>query len=366
MKIIMFLLFPLLSIAQTYMPDKLILYTGDSIDCLITNFNDSKIFFDYSTGYSDLVAKQAVEEIYLENFGTVYQMSSGFLADEDDLLDFIKERHNNIKLHDKIKEQIRRIKLIQTAETDSSLVNNPIDLLSAYSEDYKEMKKWSFGMQILPYDSRNIIYVDGINDYSIGIRTVKYNADKINFTANLSYLITHNISLLFETNYYSTHSEDSYEMHQRNYNYENDYGTTYKYGLKIFDLSLGVKYYFTDLNDDNVNLYTVFSVGKQFAFVQNVRKDLLYEPAPSQQIDNNIEDFTEQLNSPFHFKLGFGVDYFINNYLSIGSSIKLNYSQFDGTYKARNITDDFNNSSMRKYSFEEFSTIIGLGVSFYF
>ena len=80
--------------------------------------------------------------------------------------------------------------------------------------------------------------------------------------------------------------------------------------------------------------------------------------------EDNIEEFTEELNSPWHFNFGFGAEYFFNESLSLNSNIRVLYSSSSGEYNSRYVYKTESSSRVEERSFTNFSTKIGLGLNF--
>jgi hypothetical protein len=232
---------------------------------------------------------------------------------------------------------------------------------------YRHYKKWSFGILYVPYFSgtnyRVVTIDNGYNPPSIYIYNIVNN--ETNMEAQLSYGITPELRATIDAGYTSSFVEERSETHYTNLDYSNDYGIINTIGLKLLDFNLGLKYYFGKFFSDKVNIYALAGFGKQIAFAQNEYKNLY--PDEIQYIqEDNLEEFTEDLNSPWHFNIGFGAEYFFNESLSLTSNIRILYSSAYGKYNYRYVYASTSSTREEEYTKSDFITRIGLGLNFYF
>ena len=367
MKTLLFLLLPFLSIAQNQFPDTLFLVDGRIAPCLITSIDENKIFFNYGNNQSEIVVIKALQRVSLESFGTIYLSSSGYNTDEDRVEDFIRQRLDKIIAQQEVNEELQRLSLKPVEKTEYNLPPEA-EIPELQPEiKCKHYKKWSFGILYVPYFSgtnyRIVSYSNGYNPPGIYIYNIIEN--EINMEAQLSYGITPELRATFDAGYTSSFEEERSETHYSNLDYSNDYGVINTIGLKLLDFNLGLKYYFGNFISDKVNIYALAGFGKQIAFAKNEHEDLY--PGEIEFIEeDNIEEFTEELNSPWHFNLGFGAEYFFNESLSLTSNIRILYSSASGKYNYRYVYETESRTRENEYTKSDFITRIGLGLNFYF
>jgi hypothetical protein len=135
--------------------------------------------------------------------------------------------------------------------------------------------------------------------------------------------------------------------------------------LKSFRFSIGVKYYFTILRAHKVSPYLMAGGGKQIAFVK-VKSEDLYQPDVTAMVDDNEEEYLEDLNSPGHVYLGFGAEYPFNESLSLFASVRFYYTWSSGKYDYRYITDTYTNTESTDSETADLIKSVGLGLNFYF
>ena len=339
MKTLFVLLLSFLTYAQSPYPDTLFLKNGRTYPCVITNINNEKVDVTYSTDIIHIVFLPLVQRISLEEFGTIYSSASGFLKDLDSIKAYIDKRSIRIK-----EEQ---------AKNDSLMKNNPDKQISALT------KNWSFGILLIP-DYSGTLYNIFYNYYpSLEITTQGQKTNQINMEGQFSYSNSQTTRLTFNIMYISTSNETKVEYHSMNTDYYTSGDITTR-SLDLLDLSLGFKYYFLDLSLEKVTAYMLGGIGKQFAFVKNESKDLYTQSTFTSQ--DNEEEYLGELNSPWHLNLGFGVEYFFNESLSLTSTIYFQYSNISATYTYTGQ----NTTSSNEYSYSEILTRIGIGTNFYF
>ncbi|RPI67008.1 MAG: hypothetical protein EHM47_15525, partial [Ignavibacteriales bacterium] len=147
---------------------------------------------------------------------------------------------------------------------------------------------------------------------------------------------------------------------------EYDNGSLSKSDLTLLDFTLGIKYYFKNIMPEQVRVYAVAGLGKQFAFAEEKYEQLFQDPSPIIISEDNGEEFIEDSNSPFYFNLGFGAEYFFNESLSLTSNIRFFYSTFEAKYNSRQITEFETYTTSNELKESDFITRVGLGLNFYF
>jgi hypothetical protein len=281
--------------------------------------------------------------------------------------DFVEERL--IKINDKrvVNAELQRLSLQpagdQQIEIQPGVYPPSVNLLKLK----RQTNKWSFGVLYVPYYSGTtyrVIRNNGNPPNDPEIYTVVDN--QVNLEAQLAYGITPELKISFDAGYTSSFSDSKYEYHQRSSNYEYDQGSVSTVGLKMLDFNIGLKYYFKNIIAEEVSIYAAAGFGKQIAFAQNKYEVLFQEPTPGVITEDNIEEYTEELNSPWHFNIGFGAEYFFNESLSLTSNIRVLYSSATGKYNSRHIYQTDSSTENQEKTFREFSTRIGIGLNFYF
>lgn len=370
MKTLLFLLVPYFMFAQIPTPDSLVLLDGRSTPCLITSIDDSKIYFEYYNSVQELIIIKAVERVYMENYGYVYEAGKGFKFDKDILNVFTENRRDSIMEIMELSKELKKISLTPPqiiAETDAQEITEKPEKPEIFSWiKSKKYNKWSFGILYVPYNSGKIYNVSSGSSYPTDPSIYYSIESEINMEAQLAYGITQNFRFTLDAGYSSTLNKSRYEYHYVYDSYDNNQGYENTIGLKMLDFTLGLKYYFKNFTPQNVNIYASLGVGKQIAFAQNKYEDLFLDPVPGIIKQDNVEEFAEKINSPWHFNIGFGAEYFFNNSLSLIANIRVLYSSSTGKFNSRYITDYQTTTRFEEYTQRDFSTRIGLGVNFYF
>lgn len=343
MKSLLILFFPVLIIAQTTdYPDSIKIKPGKVIQCLITDINERDISFLHQ-GQPFTYLYQSVENIYLEDNGIIYSAEMGFLMDEDKLNEFVHSRKKPFEPITKTHYE----DVIKGVEKDSG----------------EQWSRWSFGVTYIPYYSGKIYHYS--QDYN-GLRIYALADNQITFEGQFSYAPLPHIRLTFDLSYHSAYERNEYGQHVRSdYNPPYDGGSESSTDLDIFDFTLGFKYYFTKFLEHKVSAFILAGAGKQIASYNEDYRSLSSTPQPDQSSDN-IDEFTKQLNSPWHFNAGFGAEYSFNESLTLFSNIRFIYSAISGDYHSRTIQPGQSRTEERVYEKSDISTRIGLGLNFYF
>ncbi len=366
MKAVICLLFPVLIFAQNPFPDTLHLTDGKTYPCLITSIDDTKVEFLYLNNKSESLVLKAVDQLSIEELGAVYSTSQGFTKNVEQVNEFVNDR-----LEKMTEEQLEQQELVKL-----SAVSNSPQMGDADSTDLAEyfafqkafqMKKWSFGVLLIPYYSGTTYRViHSFERYPPKVITTGNSDNEINMQCQLSFRIVSKIMLTLDVTYTSTHNELRSEFHNSSGGNEYDSGTQTADDLSMFDFSLGLKYYALEFFPNNVNFYLLVGFGHQFAFAEVNGQDLYPGPEPVPFFEDNMAEYLEGLNSPWHLDFGFGVEYFFNESLSLNSNIRFIYSSISSEYNYSYSSEYGTENSSIEYSNSEFKTRIGLGLNFYF
>ena len=359
MKSILFLLLPIFLFAQNPYPDNIILSNGKSYSCLITGINDAKIEMLYANKKSESVILKAIDQLTIDGQGNVYNSGIGFTTDVHQVEVFIENRNKKIEEELIVKEELARLSTNENNDQTEMTTNVLI------GKNTLENRNWSFGVLYIPYYS-GTKYVINYNNYYPPSTPVTYSiADfETNLEGQLSYGIVSGLRVTLDAAYSSSFAETRYERHYSG-SYQDDYGTLSTIGLKLIDFNIGVKYYFNDFITEKVSIYALVGFGKQFAFAKSKYEELLL-PEPGHTIQDNAAEYLEDLNSPFHFNLGFGVEYFFNESLSLTSNIRVLYSAVSGKYDYKFISEFQTETRSEEYTSSDVITRFGLGLNFYF
>lgn len=366
MKTLLLILLPLLTFAQNQLPDTLYLIDGRTAPCLITAIDGERIYFNYDNNRSESVILPALQKVSVESFGTVFLEGKWQNTEVNKVNAFAEDRLVKINHQRAVDQELQRLSL-QSSNIDQSAPqpnNYPPAIVSPIGK--YQTNKWSFGVLYVPYYSGNVytVYRNGNNPPEANIYT--YIENQISLEAQLAYGITPELRATFDAGYSSTFSESRNELHQSNSGNSYDYGSISTVGLKLLDFNLGLKYYINNIIIEKVSIYAAASFGKQIAFAQNEYQQLFTEPIPGLVNEDNIEEFTEDLNSPWHFNFGFGAEYFFNESLSLNSNIRVLYSSSSGEYNSRYVYETESRTQVEERSYTDFSTKIGIGLNFYF
>jgi len=362
MKTFFFLLLAVTMYAQNDRPDTLILSGDRTYPCLITGIDDTKIEFIYSTGRQESSILVAIKSISLEKHGVIYTSETGYTVDINYLKKYVHNRN----------EEIVKVSNVEFADEKPVSVTDEDGVLNISSELYckKDFKKWSFGVLYIPYYSGKIYkYEYSYNSWQpypyYPISIYSFADNQTNMEAQITFAPMKQLRFTFDLGYNSSYRENRHESQYRDQFQNSDYGSLNIEGLKLLDFTIGIKYYFIEYFNEQVSVYAIAGLGKQFAFAEKENKDL-YPPTPQTIIEDNGAEFLEELNSPWHFNIGFGAEYFFNQSLSLTSNIRFLYSKVSGEYNYRSIRETQTNTSNRKHTSSDFFTRVGLGVNFYF
>ena len=368
MKTLLLVLLPLLAFAQNQLPDTLYLIDGRTAPCLITAIDEDRVYFNYDNNRSESVIIPALQKVSVESFGTVFLEGKWQNTDVKKVNTFAEDRLVKINNQRAVDQELQRLSLQPTNIDQSATLPNsyPPAIVSPIGKG--QTNKWSFGVLYVPYYSGSVysIIYTGSNPYNYDLYVTGVN--QINLEAQVAYAVIPQLRLTFDAGYSASITENSSESHYRDLNstYQYDQGYEMISGLKILDFNLGAKYYFQNFISNRVSVYALLGFGKQIAFAQENRTQLFVTPNPDIISEDNEEEFTEDINSPWHFNFGFGAEYFFNESLSLTSNIRVLYASHSGKYESREIDPNQSQTTVREYKLKEFVTKIGLGLNFYF
>lgn len=353
MKSLILLLFPILLFGQLPYPDTLVLSNGKEYPCLITSISDSKIDMIYANNKSESVILKAVDQINSEGLGIVYKSSHGYETDLQQVEALVEDRNKQRE------EELAILSALESNDGTEAMSNGGI------IKETEENRNWSFGVLYVPYYS-GTKYVINYYNYNPPSTPVTYAFAEFetNLEGQLSYGIGSSLRVTLDAAYSSSFAETRYERH-RTGNYPDDYGTLSTLDLKLFDFTMGVKYYFKDIITGKVSIYVLAGFGKQFAFAESKQEELFLTD-PVYTVQDNASEYLEDLNSPWHFNLGFGAEYFFNESLSLTSNIRVLYSAVSSKYNYKFISEFDTETRSEEYSSSDVITRFGLGLNFYF
>jgi len=136
--------------------------------------------------------------------------------------------------------------------------------------------------------------------------------------------------------------------------------------IRTFYALIGGKYFITNPQPNSVAAFVRLEVGKQIAFVTEKFDSFYSGEVSTVTVEENREEFLEDINSPWLFELGFGSEYMFNHGLSLFAQIVVDYASVSAEHRYRRITEFEESSSKYKYDQSEIYTRIGFGLNFYF
>jgi len=315
MKSLLIFLFPILLFAQNPYPDTLYLIDGRSFPCLITYIEGSKVTMIYANKVNESVLINAIEKITMKKYGEVYSTDLGYTTDVDAINEFAGLRLKKLKEKEIVETELKKF------DPDSNIVIDNINGSSPYSvaSEYISINnKWSFGILFMPYYSGRRYSVTR-SSFIFPADAYSYNDNGANMEGQFTYGVAQNIRLTLNAGYSFSHSEIKDETTENFVNYY--VGSFDKTSLNILNFRIGVKYYLTNIFRNRVSIYALTGIGKQFAFVKYTHEYLPESQHASITYEDNVEEYLQDLNSPLYFSLGFGVEYFFNESLSLTSII---------------------------------------------
>jgi len=329
--------------AQQPYRDTLFMFNDKVYPCFVTDINESSIKFIYSNNAYESAILKSVSKIVLNNYGEVYNSEKGFLLSMDTLQNISESRWEKLVQEKKHEEQLE--------ELNAEILQN----------DNSEINRWSFGVVYIPYSSRKTYYLN--NSPVFGISVYSFINNETRMEGQFAYLVSPNLRLTFDIGYSLAFTEERDESHTTDGSYVFDSGTLNSRDLKLFNFNLGLKVYFKNFLEEKVTAYWLGGIGKQIAFGSTTNENL-YTSQPA--VINNDDEYLEELNSPWHFNVGFGAEYFFNKSLSLFSMMRFSYSIVSAEYKSTTFSGTQRTTSNIQSKDSEITTDFGLGLNFYF
>ncbi|MFC2088358.1 hypothetical protein ACFLSX_02065 [Calditrichota bacterium] len=341
MKAFYFLLFPLLVFSQNpSYPDTIFLKSDDVYPCLVDQINSTFVKIVYKDNIKSSAALRLLEKINLGFKGIIYNDAAGFTSQLDSIQNFISQRNKNQQYE------------LNWSEVKSQIPN--------------QENKWSFGAFYIPYYSgKKYYYIENPMYSSEYILYIIENSES-SIEGQFAYAITPKTRIIFDFGYNSVYTTTRLETHWQDFYYSQDEGSEQVNDIQTFVFNIGLRHYFAKFIKNKVSAFIQIGIGKQFAFVDNSFKVLYPDEQLTTVIEDNRNEFEEDLNSPFFINLGFGTEYFFNESLSIYSSIRFYYSKVSGSYTFSETYENWSRAEKRKYKYAEIVTRIGIGLNFYF
>ncbi|QQS37220.1 MAG: outer membrane beta-barrel protein [Ignavibacteriales bacterium] len=372
MKTLAILLFPFLLFAQQNYTDNLVLVNGKSFPCMVTSISDEKVEIIYMNYVPEKTILKAVSLITVDKLGEIYSAEKGFSYKTDYLNDFFEKRIDEFNKQKEIAAELERISTENKVVNDKSEIGNVV-YRGVQGTEYivkgdESKNRWSFGVLYVPYFTDRLYNVVISSSNPPSFSTYYITENEINLEGQLAYNFQPDFSVSLDFSYSDTQSEIRSEDHSRGMYNNFDEGEITKSGLSVFDFSIGLKYYLHNRIPGKVSAYVLAGFGKQFAFAEET-SEVLFSTYPNTLVfENNVEEYLEDLNSPWHFNLGFGAEYFFNQSLSLVSNIRFLYSATTAKYDSRStyIGQETTYSSSREYKTSYVNTRFGLGLNFYF
>jgi|GEM_PF-1123033 len=385
MKYLLFLIFPFIVNAQTACPDTIYTLDNKVYPCLVTSISESDVKFNYPGYGESMLVTNAISRLFISGKGKVFEQDKKYLYAVEELEMLVAERQEVKQYFEEqrwkkeeekgrlLKKQTEKENLIRSE--DSIVMDSSINQITVSPADVSyiskqrpfqiDVNRWSFGILFIPYSSGKLYAYVKNSNYDQGYITTTIN-NEINMEGQFALRINNRLSLTLDVGYTSGSVDYNYESHNRQ-----TAGSGYDEGhkdsddLKILDFHIGLKYYFTNYFDEKVNAYILGGVGKKLAFATSKYEQLYV--APSAYInEDNQDEFTEEMNSPFSAYFGFGAEYMFNQSLSVYSVIRFYYSRIHAEYNSRTVSQGTSNEYRRILTQSDFITRIGLGLNFYF
>ncbi len=335
MKVFYFFLIPLFIFAQTPdYPDTLFLKTGQIYPCLVEEINESVVSVIYQNDSKSSAALNNVEKIYIGTVRDVYTDTSGFKFNPEFIQNVISKR--------------------------KKAVDNNMAQPEFFDQSPQTLKKWSFGVLYVPYyyGYKDYFFYSSMSSSFIVLSTGEFESM---FESQFSYQINEKSRFTFDMGYNSTYLKEVEEVYD-------SYSGTYIEreiidDMQIFVFNMGLKYYFSNLIINTASGYIQFGIGKQFASIDD--KIQISSSSQNNSLDE-LNEFMEEVNSPFFLNLGLGAEYFFNKSLSLNASFKFVYLTYSGKLDVGQ--SDPSSSNDEEYEVDNSETIkrVGLGVNLYF
>lgn len=132
MKKLFFFFVPFYLFAQSSHPDKLFLIDSREYPCTVTSIDTYKerVEFLYGDNKQERIGLNAVDKLEIENFGVIYQNSTGFAANINEVQSFLNKRNEKIAF---VNKNINLSKITSEINSGESLID----------------KKWSVGLNLV-------------------------------------------------------------------------------------------------------------------------------------------------------------------------------------------------------------------------
>ena len=365
MKTLLLVLLPIFVFAQNPYPDTIFLIDGRTYPCLITKANESKVEFIYMNEQTESVILLAIDKISMQDLGDIYSKDGGYKNDMNEIENYISKRMDRLDKEKQASDELKRLSMIKEKNTDQK--DRVIEIEEVFDKKISPIENdWSFGVLYVPYYSGNYYTVIRKSYPEDDLDTYINSRNETNMEAQLTYLLIKNLRVTLDVSYSSSFAESRYETHNSYSDTTYSYGNISTMGLKLFDFSIGLKYYFKDIIKGKVSAFVLAGAGKQFAIVEDKIENFFPPEDPGYTSEDNIEEYLKGLNSPWHFNFGFGAEYFFNESLSLTSNIRFIYSSLDSNYDYRYVSEYQTITDVTDISMSEFATRVGLGLNFYF
>jgi hypothetical protein len=369
MKLLLSFLLSASALAQNFSPDTIV-YKDNTYAGKILEISDSRVRFDYPPDKIIVASIPQLTKIVAGKLGLVYY--SGFLVDVDAINNYLANRTEVVNVQKPEDENN-----FYPAQMNENLSDTVYSESGIRNHKLNRKHRWSFGILLIPYYSGKIYSIEKIYTNpppyysSVAEPTVQYAVastavNVINMEAQLSFAVSKQLQLTFDGTYTAAYYENRSENHQRSGSYSYNSGNLNKEDLTLLDLNLGIKYYLNNIITEKVTVYLIAGFGKQFAFGEEKNETLFQQPPTGITYRDNSDEFLEDSNSPFHFNLGFGAEYFFNESLSLTSNIRFMYSKISAKYEESQIASYQTITNTIDYKKSDFLTRIGLGLNFYF
>ncbi|MEJ2615336.1 MAG: outer membrane beta-barrel protein [Ignavibacteriaceae bacterium] len=341
MKLLLSFLLSAAALAQNFSPDTIV-YKDNTYAGKILEISDSRVRFDYPPDKIIVASIPQLTKIVAGKLGLVYY--SGFLVDVDAINNYLANRTEVVNVQKPEDENN-----FYPAQMNENLSDTVYSESGIRNHKLNRKHRWSFGILLIPYYSGKI-----------------YSIEKIYTNPPPYYSSVAEPTVQYAVTYTAAYYENRSENHQRSGSYSYNSGNLNKEDLTLLDLNLGIKYYLNNIITEKVTVYLIAGFGKQFAFGEEKNETLFQQPPTGITYRDNSDKFLEDSNSPFHFNLGFGAEYFFNESLSLTSNIRFMYSKISAKYEESQIASYQTITNTIDYKKSDFLTRIGLGLNFYF
>ncbi len=376
MKTVIVLLLSIVAVAQESYQDKVTLYNDNSYNCRIISIESKKIQILYGKELKETIIFEAIKEIEMETFGSIYKREQGFIVDVDKLDDFISKRNSDAKSRMLAQKEAEKLNSKTNSEINNSedeeieieeIEEEEAEEIEVVNDNQVKQKRWSFSAVLVPYYSGIVNSMNRSYNYpgEYSYYPYTYSSSEINMIWMLSFLVKEKINIVFDFNYSSNSEEVRNERHYYSSGSTADYGFKSISEMGIYTFNLGVKYYLFTPRIQEVNIYFHAGFGKQIASAKEESENL-YPSNSTSTSEDNMGEYNEEINSPWLLNFGFGSEYYFNESLSLTAMVRFVYSSAKGTFKSREITPNYTNNYSTETKKSSIQNRIGLGFNFYF